>query len=543
MALAPQLSRAAYRRGYLQSLSRQAANEAYNLEANLRWLQDGDVEGEAQKAATIQGMARGAIDSKVIELVNYIVRQPDRGFVLSRIPLDQKRWLLINEDTFLATLTENSRAVPVSGMEFLSVLAAVVRPVQPNNVANQVQQQIAEEHGALTEEPQTAPTNVAPQPSVAASPAGLQGAVQPRKQPKPTQKSPATELQSPVSAEMTPTPTLQQALNNSLAPHLDSNLMLRGGNESDTDDDTDIHSIMSASTVPLQDHYELNDDPTGINVQRFPVGTEHYTNSRNETINLSDYKNTWYNKIAETKDKAGHLRNQEAFNTHLLNDNIPSRTHTEMIHANNVNFQRLQNVQAETLRRQEEGPYNLRHLFGQRGKGLPGRKKTYIRGAGMNPAPGAREPSHNWQQFGRYVLSRNDLENGSSVHIRYRNGQPVKNVGPKRVVGGSVGAIVRDIADGKAPQQRHMSQITEDEREYLSGLIKTCNIAIPNGVKTEKKTPKQKEHNEFEILKGQVLAGNDNPEIIKKFKNMLKKMVHSGQLNADDVRAIVDELP
>ena len=76
MALAPQLSRAAYRRGYLQSLSRQAANEAYNLEANLRWLQDGDVEGEAEKAATIQAMARGAIDSKVIELVNYIVRQP-----------------------------------------------------------------------------------------------------------------------------------------------------------------------------------------------------------------------------------------------------------------------------------------------------------------------------------------------------------------------------------------------------------------------------------------------------------------------------------
>jgi len=162
MALAPQLSRAAYRRGYLQSLSRQAANEAYNLEANLRWLQDGDVEGEAEKAATIQAMARGAIDSKVIELVNYIVRQPDRGYVLSRIPLDQKRWLLINEESFLATLTANNRAVPVSGMEFLSVLAAVVRPVKQDDTAN-VFSRVAAEEGprvAGNEEPDEAATDL-----------------------------------------------------------------------------------------------------------------------------------------------------------------------------------------------------------------------------------------------------------------------------------------------------------------------------------------------------------------------------------------------
>lgn len=400
MALAPQLSRAAYRRGYLQSLSRQAANEAYNLEANLRWLQDGDVEGEAEKAATIQAMARGAIDSKVIELVNYIVRQPDRGYVLSRIPLDQKRWLLINEEKFLAVLKENSRAIPVSGMEFLSVLAEVVRPIKQDDTANLLSS-IAAEEGQ------------------------------------------------------------------------------RVANDNNTDDQNQ-ETKKPFSATPFSGNAATRATPA---------------------------------KITKTKTTLNALQDEVE----------PSESFLE---------------------------FTERHIMKQFDKDSEGGRirkrstKTYIRGAGMIPAPGAREPSHNWQQFGRYVLSRNDLENGSSVHIRYRNGQPVKNVGPKRVVGGSVGAIVRDIADGKAPQERHMSQITEDEREYLSGLVKTCNIAIPNGVKkTEKKTPKQKNHNEFEILKGQVLAGNDNPEIIKKFKNMLKKMVQSGQLNADDVRAIVDELP
>ncbi len=456
MALAPQLSRAAYRRGYLQSLSRQAANEAYNLEANLRWLQDGDVEGEAQKAATIQAMARGAIDSKVIELVNYIVRQPDRGFVLSRIPLDQKRWLLINEEKFLAVLKENSRAIPVSGMEFLSVLAEVVRPIKQDDTANLLSSIAVEEGQRVANDNNTDDQNQAI----------------------------IRETQKPYSA----TPF--------------SNFIGADGKSKQMDPVT--AATMTRSGILDE---SVSDQLTNFNTRAWSYHTDH--------------RNKLY-PVEATADQAKKwsLLNEVATNRGLLDSN-----------ENMENYMvKGKYYKKGKGKRKGEGE----------GKGFP---KTYIRGAGMNPTPGAREPSHNWQQFGRYVLSRNDLENGSSVHIRYRNGQPVKNVGPKRVVGGSVGAIVRDIADGKAPQQRHMSQITEDERKYLSGLIKTCNIAIPNGVKTEKKTPKQKEHNEFEILKGQVLAGNDNPEIIKKFKNMLKKMVQSGQLNADDVRAIVDELP
>lgn len=510
MALAPQLSRAAYRRGYLQSLSRQAANEAYNLEANLRWLQDGDVEGEAQKAATIQAMARGAIDSKVIELVNYIVRQPDRGYVLSRIPLDQKRWLLINEELFLAELTKNSRAVPVSGMEFLSVLAATVRPVKQDDTANVVDRVVTQE--GQTNQGDSVQDNVLP----------------------------------PAGSGPTGTQTLTEAVTDQLAT---------------TATRTAPPSLSHQGNIQ-QDINEL----TGHN----PEENDRVVTMNNDALahghinSAQNFQNA--NGIIAKVQQAALQRQQAGLtpNEHYIEQNQRTGRYHNLTNGDEYEEEDDDDSSVASFQSARSGPQTYTApdrgyggmssgwgswLFGSEGEGFNRRRrkrptKTYITGAGMNPAPGAKEPSHNWQQFGRYVLSRNDLENGSSVHIRYRNGQPVKNVGPKRVVGGSVGAIVRDIADGKAPQERHMSQITEDEREYLSGLVKTCNIAIPNGVKkTEKKTPKQKNHNEFEILKGQVLAGNDNPEIIKKFKNMLKKMVQSGQLNADDVRAIVDELP
>jgi hypothetical protein len=36
--------------------------------------------------------------------------------------------------------------------------------------------------------------------------------------------------------------------------------------------------------------------------------------------------------------------------------------------------------------------------------------------------------------------------------------------------------------------------------------------------------------NRFQILKGQVLAGNDNKELIKEFKVMLLKFIHNGKV-------------
>jgi hypothetical protein len=50
------------------------------------------------------------------------------------------------------------------------------------------------------------------------------------------------------------------------------------------------------------------------------------------------------------------------------------------------------------------------------------------------------------------------------------------------------------------------------------------------------------EMNRFEILKGQIIAGNDNRELVKEFKTMLLKLSNEGRVKKAEAREILMDL-
>ena len=165
--------------------------------------------------------------------------------------------------------------------------------------------------------------------------------------------------------------------------------------------------------------------------------------------------------------------------------------------------------------------------------------RKYLKGCGM-VREGAKPASHDWQSFGNYMIARNDLINGSSVHIRYKNGQRVRAL-PVKVVGGSVLSVLKSVSDGTAPAYDDISNLTENELEYVNGLMKKSNIA-PLGMPTAKKTEKEQDKLKFNKMKGEILAGNDNVQMIKEFKTLLIRMKNRKELPASEVHDILLDL-
>jgi len=48
--------------------------------------------------------------------------------------------------------------------------------------------------------------------------------------------------------------------------------------------------------------------------------------------------------------------------------------------------------------------------------------------------------------------------------------------------------------------------------------------------------------NEFEVMKGQIMSGNDNKEYVKKFKLLVLKLVRSGYIPKIEGFDLVEEL-
>ncbi len=196
----------------------------------------------------------------------------------------------------------------------------------------------------------------------------------------------------------------------------------------------------------------------------------------------------------------------------------------------------------------DEGRFSYGAGLTASGRGLTasggGRKtktkpRRYLQGAGAVKA-GPKEANHGWQEFGKYMLARNDLENGNNLHIRYRNGQKIAAM-PSITVGGSMKAVLSAIADGKKPSYEKLKQISNDEKSYIQNVLQKSSLD-PSVFTKQTKSEKQREKDRFELLKGQIVAGNDNPAVIKEFKHILIQLKKSGTLPAGQVQEILLEL-
>ena len=113
---------------------------------------------------------------------------------------------------------------------------------------------------------------------------------------------------------------------------------------------------------------------------------------------------------------------------------------------------------------------------------------------------------------------------------------------PTSVVGGSVASVLKSIVVGKRPKPKDILTLDEGEKEYLAGIGMAAKISDLEEMPTKKKSELEKEMHEFEVLKGQIGAGNDNPKLIKEFKTALVKMVRAKKVNNKQAQEILLEL-
>jgi hypothetical protein len=74
------------------------------------------------------------------------------------------------------------------------------------------------------------------------------------------------------------------------------------------------------------------------------------------------------------------------------------------------------------------------------------------------------------------------------------------------------------------PSFDDISKLDKDDQEYLHHLASKSHLLDKLNIPTPKKDEDEQDINQFEIMRGQILAGNDSQELVKKFKQLLLKM-------------------
>lgn len=174
-----------------------------------------------------------------------------------------------------------------------------------------------------------------------------------------------------------------------------------------------------------------------------------------------------------------------------------------------------------------------------RGSGMVGR--------GLKPKP--REISHlvdkpmekpkPYTQFGRYFVNKHRLHANDILAFRSPSGgniiaMPTERVSPQ------LAHVMRILVGKGLPTYEDINHLSHEDKKKLSNICNKAHVespAVPN-----MKGEGQAEEDRFNILRGEITAGNDSPKIAKEFKAMLLKFMAEGRVPRQQGNAILHEM-
>ena len=142
--------------------------------------------------------------------------------------------------------------------------------------------------------------------------------------------------------------------------------------------------------------------------------------------------------------------------------------------------------------------------------------------------------------FGKYMINPSKLASGI-LDIKSINGHgvakyPAKSLSPKLT------KIMKRMLDNNMPDASDFNEMDIEDQKFLYNLAKDSNIMDRLDIPTPKMTKDGEEEYRFDVLKGQIMAGNDSKELVKEFKQLLLKFSNDGRIKKSDAREILLDL-
>jgi hypothetical protein len=170
-------------------------------------------------------------------------------------------------------------------------------------------------------------------------------------------------------------------------------------------------------------------------------------------------------------------------------------------------------------------PQNNVNSFGINGLGL---KRKSIRGSGI------------YKPLGDIEVNDRKLEKGI-LTVRRKSKSNFMDL-PSRHVSKNMTNIINKITGGGVPSFEDMQGLSADEKHYLNVLVSKANLQDRLSVPAPSKDQMEKDFHQFEVMKGEILSGNDSQELVKKFKLLMMKLARQKLLPRNEVNELMEDL-
>ena len=142
--------------------------------------------------------------------------------------------------------------------------------------------------------------------------------------------------------------------------------------------------------------------------------------------------------------------------------------------------------------------------------------------------------------LGRWFINQHKL-NDDIIAVRRASGGNITGFPSERITK-NLGMVVRKIVNGGSLSYDDIHNLDENEKRYLHKLTDATQINDRLKVPAPSKTDDDKDIHQFEVMKGEIMSGNDSKELVKNFKILIMKLSNKGLLPKSQAKDLLIDL-
>lgn len=160
--------------------------------------------------------------------------------------------------------------------------------------------------------------------------------------------------------------------------------------------------------------------------------------------------------------------------------------------------------------------------IGKEGKGVKKMKMKIGKGLSVRETPSYRE-------YGKYAIHIPQLEQQDMLNVKYKSLGQIPKFKPIPVSDIFRDFII-DLLDNGKPNARVYTQIAPEERKFFEEMSIGAGVWNSLGLKRTTTSTDEEEAKRFELLRGEYIAGNNNPKVISELRRLVVKMIGDGRI-------------
>ena len=146
-----------------------------------------------------------------------------------------------------------------------------------------------------------------------------------------------------------------------------------------------------------------------------------------------------------------------------------------------------------------------------------------------------------YKTFGKYVIHMPQLHN-NNLNFKYpKSLGTVPHLRPTQVSGEYRDFII-DVMDSGKMNEKDLRRLAEHEQKHFEKVVVGCGLIETLKLKTTTGKDEKTEADRFNLLRGEYLAGNNAPTLIKELRGFVLKFMDDGRIKRKDGMSLLAEL-